>query len=186
MKIFELNDTQFINLIYARNLYYEEAKKCRDAKSYLAGCVMIGAALETDLILMCHCYSNEISKKVPNLIPQARGKYKSLLKWSFVELLNVVRGCGWLPAGLNSEKDAWDEVKADIGDYAIILKNIRNLVHPSRYITDLGRLKMDNNYLETCLETLEVANDYFYGKLETSLKRTLSQIKKVRSPTKKT
>jgi hypothetical protein len=38
-------------------LYWREARKSERAKAYLAGCVMLGSALETMLILMINCYS---------------------------------------------------------------------------------------------------------------------------------
>ena len=60
MKTFELKEELFQELLRICRLYHREAQRCMEAKSYLAGCVMIGAALEADLIAMCHFYSEEI------------------------------------------------------------------------------------------------------------------------------
>ena len=139
MKSFELSEEQFQVLMGLCRLYRKEARKCMDAKSYIAGCVMIGAALEADLIAMCECYSDEIPEE---LIPkQKNGNPKHLSKWSFFELLQVARKCGWLPARIELG-DEWDQKKAHIGDYAVALKDIRNLVHASRYIEDFSGSRM--------------------------------------------
>jgi hypothetical protein len=76
MITFNLNKEEFKKLLRLCRLYRREAEKCMEARSYLAGCIMIGAALEADLILMCDCYSDEIPV---GLIPKGRnGKCKHL------------------------------------------------------------------------------------------------------------
>ena len=66
-----LPEEQYNELLRLSRLYRREASRCSDGKSYLAACVMIGAALETDLMAFCHCYSKEIP---PDAIPQYKGK----------------------------------------------------------------------------------------------------------------
>lgn len=39
--------------------YWREAKRCKKAKAYLAGCVMMGSALESLLMLMVDVYPGE-------------------------------------------------------------------------------------------------------------------------------
>src|SRR5512136_2375995 len=99
MKQFELTEDQFHELMRLCRFYRREADRSMDAKTYLAGCVMIGAALESDLLAMWNCYSDEIPEE---LIPKQRnGKPKHLLDWTFFQLLRIARGCGWLPARLD-------------------------------------------------------------------------------------
>jgi len=175
MKPFELSDEQFQKLMQLYRLYRREAEKCIDAKSYLAGCVMIGAALEADLVAMCHCYSDEIPTE---LIPKLKnGQPKPLLKWSFFQLLQVARECGWLPARLELN-DEWDQKKAHIGDYAVVVKEMRNLVHASCYITDFARSRMTKRRMEMCFEILEVASDHLQAKLHASLKAAIEKEEK--------
>src|SRR5262249_31375310 len=172
MKPFELSDEQYQKLIELCRLYHREAEKCRDAKSYLAGCVMIGAALEAALIAMCHIYDDEIPAV---LIPQWKnGQPKPLLQWSFSQLLQVARECDWLPASLALHGE-WDQKKAYIGDYAVVVKDMRNLVHASRYLTDFARSRMTKRRLEMCFEILEVAYDHLQAKVLSSLKATIAE-----------
>jgi hypothetical protein len=172
MTSFELSDEQFQRLMQLCNLYRREAKKCKDAKSYLAGCVMIGAALEADLICMCHCYADEIPAA---LIPQGKNSQpKPLLQWSFSQLLQIARECDWLPARLALD-DEWDQRKARIGDYAVVVKEMRNLVHASRYLTDFARSRVTKRRMEMCFEILEGASDHLLTKLHASLREAMEK-----------
>lgn len=54
-----LTDTQEKEFYRLSRLYWQQALRCEEAKAYLAGCVMLGSALETMLILMINCYPNE-------------------------------------------------------------------------------------------------------------------------------
>jgi hypothetical protein len=44
--------------------------------------------------------------------------------------------------------EAFNERKALIGDYAEIVRKIRNLIHPSRYLKDHYRSRVTNKYLQ--------------------------------------
>lgn len=172
MKPFELQENQFQELLRLCGLYRREAERCMEGKSYLAGCVMIGAAFEADLIAMCHCCSDEIPSK---LIPRRNnGKPKHLLEWSFFQLLRVARQCGWLPASLSLDEE-WDHKKAHVGDYAVVVKQIRNLVHASCYITDSPSSRITKRRMELCFETLEVASDYLLAKVHASLREAIEK-----------
>jgi hypothetical protein len=175
MKQFELTENQFQELMRLCRLYRREADRAMDARAYLAGCVMIGAALEADLLATCDCYSDEIPEE---LIPkQKNGKPKRLLDWTLFQLLRVARECGWLPAHLNVQEE-WDEKRADIGDYAVVLKDMRNLVHASRHIADFPKSRVTKRRMEMCFEILEVASTHLQGKLHQSLKVAIKEEEK--------
>jgi hypothetical protein len=65
--------------------YWQEALRCERGKAYLAGCVTLGSALETLLILMINCFSDEADQT--GKIPRNKDKLKPLLDWQLVELL---------------------------------------------------------------------------------------------------
>jgi hypothetical protein len=52
----ELDDNDQAEILRLARFYLNEAKRCEKAKAYLAGCVMLGAALEASLILMVGMY----------------------------------------------------------------------------------------------------------------------------------
>src|ERR1700733_9688753 len=113
-----LSDNEEKEFYRLQKLYWREALRCQKAKAYLAGCVMLGSALETLLILMANVYSDEVDQT--GKVPTVRGKPKPLLDWQFVELLRVAKAAQWLPSALNLE-DRWSNRKARIGDYAEVV-----------------------------------------------------------------
>ena len=180
MKEIELSEDQFQGLMRLGHLYRREATKAIDGKAYLAACVMLGAALEADLLAMCNCYSDEIPGE---LIPKKKnGKPKHLLDWSFFQLLQVARRCGWLQADLEL-KDQWNQKCAGIGDWAVVLKDIRNLVHASCKVTKFPNSRITKRRMEMCFEILEVASNHLEAKLHSSLKIAMEE-EKNRTPNK--
>ena len=123
--------------------------KCEEAKAFLAGSVMLGSALETLLILMVNCYSEEAERT--GVVPKKKGVVKPLMDWTLADLLKVAKAAEWLPSGLNLEDD-WDRRKAKIGDYAEVTRMVRNLVHPARYVRDHHRSRVTANYLHRQFE----------------------------------
>ena len=120
--------------------YWREAKRCRSATAYLAGCVMLGSALEALLLLIVNVYPAEA--EATGCVPHWRGKPKPLLKWSLQDLLAVAKCAGWLPSALKVGADEWSEGRAKVGDYAEITRMIRNLAHPARYHVDHSRKRV--------------------------------------------
>lgn len=51
------------------------------------------------------------------------------MQWYTAEILAVAREAKWTPTALSSEQDK-------IGDYTKLLHEIRNLVHPGRYVRE--------------------------------------------------
>ena len=109
-------------------LYWREAERCEEAKAYLAGCVMLGSALEALLILMVDVYDEQAA--ATGRVPMKGKKPKPLLDWDLGKLLRVAKAAGWLPAKLDPDKDDWDGRKAKVGDYAEVARVVRNLAHP--------------------------------------------------------
>lgn len=97
------------------------------------------------------------------------GTIKPLAEWSLAELLAVAKERGWLPSSLSLSEE-WDEKKAHIGDWAEILRQIRNLIHPTRYMRDLPSKRITKRYLEALFEIFEVANEYLMNKIGESLR----------------
>jgi hypothetical protein len=157
----DLTEEQFNELIRLSRLYHREANRCMTAKSYLAGCVMIGAALEASLTCMAHIHADEIPE---HLLPKKKNLPKPLLAWTLTELLRVARNCGWLPAGLELEEE-WNQRKARIGDYAVVLKDFRNLVHPAVYLTKFPRRRVTKRRLEFCFDIFKISTDHLLVKI---------------------
>jgi len=172
MSTFELSDDVFSEVIRLARQYHREAEKCQEAKAYLAGCVMIGAAFEAMLLSFANCYPEEAS--MASAAPRRKGAVRPLLDWSLTNLLVVAKECSWLPSGLSTDEE-WDEAKAQIADYGEVIKHIRNLVHPARYVIDFFHKKVTKKYFEAVFEIIEVTNDYLLNKINKSLREAVQR-----------
>lgn len=152
-------------------LYYREARKCEEAGAYLAGCIILGSALETMLVLMVNIYPEEAAQT--KQIPLRRKKPKALRDWTFAELLRVVKAAGWLPAGLDVNEDTWDGRRAGIGDYAEIVRIVRNLVHPARFMADHPRGRVTRNRLEWQFEVVDLCREWITAHVHERLRLEL-------------
>lgn len=138
--------------------YWREAERCQKAKAYLAGCVMLGSALETLLMLIVNVYPEEA--EAAGLIPASGGKSKPLLKWNLQELLAVAKRAGWLPSNLRVGEDEWATRSAKVGDYAEVARMIRNLAHPARYHLDHSRKRVTAKFLEQQFEVVLACKEW--------------------------
>lgn len=163
-----ITDEQEIELLRLSSYYWKEALRCEQAKAYLAGCVMIGSALETLLILMVNLYSDEAEQT--GRVPRKKGKPKPLLDWKFIELLRVAKAAGWLPSALDIEQDEWSGRKARVGDYAEIARQIRNLAHPACYLEDHYQKRVTAKYLGKQFEIALVCRDWLAERNSRSLR----------------
>ena len=137
--------------------YWREAERCEEAKAYLAACVMLGSALEALLVLMINVYDEEAD--ATGRVPTKGGKSEPLLAWDLAELLRVAKATNWLPTGLALDDD-WNSRKAKVGDYAEVVRMIRNLAHPGRYVKEhLGR-RVTKKYLQRQFDVVDACRDW--------------------------
>jgi len=179
MSDFALTEEQYDEVLRLARAYHREAHRCRDSKAYLAGSIMMGAALEASLLAFVNCYPDEALCSTS--APTKKGTIKPLADWSLADLLSVVKEQGWLPAGLCLDEE-WSDDKAQIGDWAEVLRQVRNLIHPTRYMLDLPRKRITKRYLETSFEIFEAVTDYLLNKINESLSAELEADKEEGNP----
>lgn len=152
-----LSDDEERELHRLSSVYWKEALKCEEAKAFLAGSVLLGSALETLLILMVNCYPEEA--ELTGLVPAKKGVGRPLLEWSLVDLLKVAKAASWLPSALTL-RSGWDPRKAKLGDYAEVVRRVRNLIHPARYVEDHHRSGVTAKYLRRQFEFVLLCCDW--------------------------
>lgn len=139
--------------------YWKEARRCEEAGAYLAACVLIGSALEAMLMLVVYVYDGEAL--ATGKIPTVRGKATELRRLNLTQLLAVAKAANWLPS--NEQIDGSTKRKRKrkhVGDLAIVIRDVRNLVHPGRYVSDHYRRRVTKRYSEYLFEVLEVSRDW--------------------------
>lgn len=157
---FSLTDEQFSALLRLSNLYRRQALRCLDAKAYIAGSVMVGAALEAYLVALVHVREEEVITWP--YLPKKRARIKPLLEWDLSTLLKAANYAGWLPRHIPDDHE-FSHRKAAHGDYAKIIHLCRNLVHPTRYLEDFSNLRMTRRRLDFLLEVLGYLGQHLAG-----------------------
>lgn len=162
-----LTEAQEAELRRLLGFYRRESDRCKDARAFLAGCVMAGAELETALLLMVSGYPEDVIAS--SKLPRKNSQIKPVLDWNLSELLIVAKATGWLPAALAYGNDEWDHKRAKIGDHAEILREMRNLAHPARYIEDHFGKRVTKKHLEMVFDTINAVSSWLYARIERSL-----------------
>jgi hypothetical protein len=161
-----LTDDEERELHRLQRVYWREALSCEESKAHLAGWVMLGSALETLLILMVNVYADEAEQT--GQAPQKNGQIKPLLAWNLAELLKVAKAANWLPAGLDLSGE-WSGRKARVGDHAEVVRMVRNLVHPARFVADHPRGRVTSKFLQHQFEVMRACRDWLADRNNRSL-----------------
>ena len=112
-----------------------EALRCREAKAYIAGCVLLGAALESALLSMTRIYQDQVYR---------RGR-RVAEKWDLGGLIDLADACGWLDdTGLRAAKK---------------IQVHRNLVHPGRSAGSVELPRIDRRTFDARLRDFERVMD---------------------------
>ena len=68
-------------------------------------------------------------------------------------------------------EDDWDTRRARIGDYAEIVRMVRNLVHPARFMADHPRGRVTRNRLEWQFEIVDLCREWITVHVNERLRR---------------
>ncbi len=155
--------------------YRDEAEKCRRSGAFLASCVMLGAELEATLLAMEKCYPDEVAQTQT----YSRKGEHDLNRWQLIDHLKVARELGWIPSRLGLEEIARtsgvepEEAlnNGDIGYFADVVREIRDMLHPGRYLRLSSGVKVTAEYFERCYEVVDVVQEVLQRNLEQSLLR---------------
>lgn len=157
--------------------YQKEAQKCRRADAYLAGCVMLGAALEASLLAMAKCYPDEVKGTKTYSLKND----PDLDKWNLIDHLKVARELDWIPSKLPLDKIAResgidpDEAlkNGDLGYFADVVREIRDMLHPGRYLRLWSGVRVTKKFLETSYEVVDLVRESLLKKLEDSIRQEM-------------
>jgi hypothetical protein len=135
-------------------LYRDEAGKCKESGAALAGCVLLGSALEAALLAMAQCFPHDVQRVVA--LHKSKELARPATEWSLSQLLLLAHELLWLPTA-ESPQDRLDPEKAQIGDYAEVIRTIRNLLHPSIYLRECPDKAITDRHLQFSFDVLDEA-----------------------------
>lgn len=171
---------RFESLLKLIKRYEQEAKTSAGAGAYLAGCVMLGSALEAGLLAMVECFRDEV--KQTNSAPRDKhGKLKPSSRWKLSELLDVARELDWLPAKLSANANITLEEalsKGEIGDFVEVVREIRNLVHPTKYVREYPDTTIKKEHFKDCYNIVRITFDHLFEHLTSTLEKEVKSIQK--------
>lgn len=173
MTLTVLTDDQEREYYRLSQFYWNEAHRCEKSNAHLAGCVMLGSALETLLTLMVNIYADEAL--ATGKAPMHRGSPKPLLDWSLAELLRVAKAAKWLPSKNLPIDGNWGRKRGAIGDYAEMARMIRNLLHPARYAQDHPRKKITGKILQSQFDVALLCRNWLLARNEAGLRQTIKE-----------
>jgi hypothetical protein len=109
-----------------------------------------------------------------------RKKDRNVDKWSLFDLLELAREVRWIPSKLPMGKVAREsgispkkaQVNGDLGYFADVVRDIRNLVHPGAYLRDMKNVKITKSYYEFCYEISADVFDFLRQKEEESIRKS--------------
>lgn len=172
-------DKQLIGLM---EMYKQQSYRCQKAGAYFAACVCLGSAMEAGLLAMAKCYPEDLETSQT----YQHKKELCLEKWTLFDLLKLARELSWIPSQIPLEKVAHasgvspDDAlsKGDLGYFADVVREIRDMVHPGRYLRLWRGVRISKDYYEFCAQATELVFDYLYPILEKSISEELNESKK--------
>lgn len=167
--------SKFDFLLKVLTTYHDQAVRSEKSRAYLAGCVFLGAAIEAGLLATSKCYPSQVRKT--GKYRSKNKKHRNLDKWGFFDLLELGRELKWIPSRIPMGKIARASritpksalANGDLGYFANVVREIRNLVHPGVYLRNMRNVKITKSYYQFCFEVEDVVFDYLYKKLEASI-----------------
>ncbi len=139
------------------HIYYAQAELCVRADAPLASCIMVGATVEALLTIIALIFFDEAIQtgNAPKYSKGKRkGETKELLDWKFVQLLNVAKEARWLPEELEPEQ-SMDPRPVKTAVRTDTIREVRNLVHPARYLKDRKGKEYTHEELRTLYATCQ-------------------------------
>jgi hypothetical protein len=156
-------------------MYHAQAELCVRANAPLASCIMVGASVEAMLTIIALIFF-EKAIQTGNAPKYSKGKRKGetkeLLDWKFFELLDVAKKLKWLPEELEPEHSMDPRpVKTPVRTDTI--REVRNLVHPARYLKD----RKGKEYTHEELRTLYATCHAVYTCLENKIYQAFPELR---------
>jgi hypothetical protein len=85
------------------------------------------------------------------------------------DLLRVAKSADWLQAGL-ALGGPWNKRRAKIGDYAEVVRLVRNLVHPAKYLEEHRGKRVTAKHLHQQFEVVDACIEWLTHHIEKSLR----------------
>jgi hypothetical protein len=136
-----ITEAQFVRTVQLAVDKFREAERCAEIECFEAACAMVGAAVESALIVQVCVFQSEV---------EAAGLWrkrwsrknntqedKPIFDWVLEDLIQVAVKIGWLPTSeeVVQAAEPVEKLAGDVGDAVRFIQEVRNLiVHPGKYV----------------------------------------------------
>lgn len=162
VKLKTLGDKRFNHLMNLNRALDLEAQRCSEKRAYYAGCALKGAVLEGWLICMCYIFIDDVRNYLAD-IPVKRHPKGQIWNWDLNNLIEIAKALQWLPA----RRGKHGPLK--VADWAHLVRELRNLVHPGRHIRDYPRIRLRKAHFNIVIEVVDAVIDHLRAKIERDL-----------------
>jgi hypothetical protein len=174
--MFGISDKDFNFLLDLSVRYDKEAINCKKNGQILASCVMYAARMEAEILAMALVHESEVIAS--NTYQQERKH--DLRKWQLKSLLDLSRELNWIPSslpmGVIARKSGVESDEAlkrgDVGCFADHVREVRDMIHPGRYLRLWSGVPITNEFVESVEETVTVVNEVLENKIHESIKNS--------------
>lgn len=136
-----ITEAQFLRTVQLAVDKFQEAERCAEIECFEAACAMVGAAVESALIVQVCVFQPEVRdaglwRKRWNRKKNTQ-EDKPLFDWVLEDLIQVAVKIGWLPISeeVVPSSGPVEKLAGDVGDAVRFIQEVRNLVvHPGKYV----------------------------------------------------
>lgn len=136
-----ITEAQFVRSVQLAVDKFREAERCAEIECFEAACAMVGAAVESALIVQVCVFQPEV--RAAGLWRKRWNRKKNmqedkpLFDWVLEDLIQVAVKMGWLPTSeeVVPAAEPVEKLAGDVGDAVRFIQEVRNLVvHPGKYV----------------------------------------------------
>jgi len=144
--------------------YHDQAVRCANVGCFPAACVMIGAALEAELVGMALVFEADSKQHWPS----GKGRPET---WGLNDLAVLALDAEWFPSQLPNVPGQGTVSRAEIKEMLDFVRNVRNrAAHPGRSAREPGP-EPDQREYELAYAITRTTFDYTYEHLERERRR---------------
>ena len=132
--------------------------------------------MEASILAMAFVHESEV---IGSKTYQERSE-PDLRKWELKTLLDLSRELKWIPSSLvvgviarQSGIEPDEALKrGDIGYFADVVREVRDMVHPGRYVRLWSGVPLTNDFVESVEETVGVVTEALENKLHETIRQS--------------
>ena len=160
----------YLRLVDLAIEYHDQAEACARAGCFHAACVMIGAALEAELLVLAILHRPALEAN--GGWPSGKRAGRSPEHWGLNELVTLALDAGWLSSTTSTGDPVTHDEIIDITDF---VREVRNrAAHPGRLVSNagVGMVELGSETYRLAYDIVRSTFNYTYAHLQQTVAMT--------------